>query len=147
MSGHVPISLRKACGRRGGRQPSPIRTLPPKDRDGILNLFRAVYRMEKRDGPLTDIDGDAELVGLAAGVIIAGYRSRWLVTKFLHSIAAPAAQGATVLACQFLALLSDSATDRAAKKEGLVYSRTLHNGTIRTAFLGLPGPSIGHCSA
>ena len=94
--------------------------------------------MEKRDGSLTDIDGDAELVELAGGVIIAGYRSRWPAPKFcipLRHHSEPHRVPQYWPASSSLALMSDSATDQAAKKEELVYYRTFHNGTIRTAFL------------
>ena len=54
---------------------SVIQTLPTHVLQGILALFRTVYRIVQPCGPLTHLEGDAELVPLNGGTIIPSYHS------------------------------------------------------------------------
>ena len=52
-----------------------IETLPSHLPQGILALYRTLYRIVHRCGPLSHLEGDAELVPLNAGTIVPSYRS------------------------------------------------------------------------
>ena len=54
----------------GGRVTSVIRALPVKLQDGIMALFRIVYRIVQRYAPLTHLEGDADLIPLTGGTIV-----------------------------------------------------------------------------
>ena len=41
-----------------------------------MALFRTVYRIVQRYAPLTDVEGDADLIPLTGGTIIPSYHSR-----------------------------------------------------------------------
>ena len=71
-SGSHAVSL--ALWQSGGRVTSVIKTLPPHVLQGILALFRTVYKIVHRAGPLSHVEGDAELVSLNGGTIIPSYR-------------------------------------------------------------------------
>ena len=72
-SGSHAVSL--ALWQSGGRVTSVIQTLPSHVLQGILALFRTVYRIAHRSGPLSYLEGDAELVSLNGGTIIPSYCS------------------------------------------------------------------------
>ena len=62
-----------ALWRSGGRVTSVIRALPVNLQDGIMALFRTVYRIVQRYAPLTHLEGDADLIPLTRGTIIPSY--------------------------------------------------------------------------
>ena len=66
--------------------------------DGILALFSTVYRIVRRSGPLTHLEGEAELVALNKGTIPPTYHCRPSGVEILRFIAAPfhATQGENV---------------------------------------------------
>ena len=72
-SGSHAVSL--ALWQSGGWVTSVIQTLPSDVLQGILALFRIVYRIAHRSGPLSHLEGDAENVSLNGGTIIPSYRS------------------------------------------------------------------------
>ena len=120
-----------------GQKSSALGTLPPHVRDGVLTAFRAVYQGEKSGGSLQDFLGDLSMIELSGGNVLPGYRSRFSARGNLAAIAVPFrnTQGAIIQSAEFLALASDSATDRAAHKAELVYYRTMFEGKPRTVFL------------
>ena len=97
---------------------SVIETLPSHVPQGIVALFRSVYRIAHRSGPLSHLEGDAELVSLNGGTIIPSYRSppsgREVLRFFSHPFRI--SQGLVIKESSFLSIASDSCTDRAAKK-------------------------------
>ena len=72
-SGSHAVSL--ALWQSGGPVTSVIQTLPSHVLQGILALFRTVYRIAHRSGPLRHLEGHAELVSRNGGTIISTYRS------------------------------------------------------------------------
>ena len=120
-----------------GQKSFALGTLPPHVRDGVLTAFRAVYQGEKSEGSLRDFPGDLSMIELSGGNVLPGYRSRFSARGILAAIAVPFrnTQGAIIQSAEYLALASDSATDRAAHKSELVYYRTMFEGKPRTAFL------------
>ena len=109
---------------------------PPHVMDGILALFRTVYRIMQHSGPLTHLEGDSELVALNKGTSTSSYHSRPSGVEILRLIAVPfrATQGENVKNCQFFVLASDSCTDRSSKKEELFYVRTVEDAMMATIF-------------
>ena len=99
----------------GGRVTSVIRTLLVNVQEGIMALFRTVYKTVPHYAPLTDLEGDADLIPLTGGTIIPNYHTRPAGKVILRFIDEPfrAAQGNTVKSCEFFAIASDSCTDRA----------------------------------
>ena len=94
--------------------------------DDILALFRIVCRIVQHSGPLTHLDGDAELVAGNKGTIAASYHSRPSSVEILRFIADPfrAAQGENVKNCQLFAIAFEACTDRSLKNEELFHVRT-----------------------
>ena len=74
-SGTHCVSL--ALWKIGGRVTSVIRTLPTEVQDWIMGLFRTVYRLVQSYQPMTNLEGNAELVALNGGRILPSYRSRF----------------------------------------------------------------------
>ena len=111
-----------------GEKSSALGTLLPHIRDGVLMAFRAVYQGEKSGGSLRDFLGDLSMIELSGGNVLPGYRSRCSARGILAAIAVPFCntQGTIIQSAEYLALASDSATDRAARKEKLVYYRTMY---------------------
>ena len=103
-----------ALWKTGCRVSSVIRTLPTEVQDGIMGLFRTVYRLVQSYEPMTNLEGDSELVALNGGHILPSYRSRVSSAEILRFIVHPlrASQGAIVTECEFFAIASDSCTDR-----------------------------------
>ena len=67
-SGTHCVSL--ALWKTGGRVTSVMRTLPRyKVQDGIMGLFRTVYRLVQSYEPMTNLEGNSELVALNGGHI------------------------------------------------------------------------------
>ena len=66
-----------ALWKTGGRVTSVIRTLPTEVQDGIMGLFRTVYRLVQSYQPMTSLEINAELVALNGGHILPSYRSRF----------------------------------------------------------------------
>ena len=77
------------------------------------------------------------MIELFGGNVLPGYRSRFSARGILVAIAVPFrnTQGTIIQSAEYLALASDSATDRAADKAELVYYRTMFERKLRTAFL------------
>ena len=123
-SGIHCVSL--ALWKTGGRVTSVIRTLPTEVQDGIMGLFRTVYRLVQSYQPMTNLEGNAELVALNGGRILPSYRSRFSGAEILRFNVRPfrASQGAIVTGCEFFGVTSDLCTDRSSKKEVLFYVRT-----------------------
>ena len=134
-----------ALWQSGGRVTSVIQTLPPHVLDGILALFRTVYRIVQRFGPLPHLEGDAELVALNKGTITPSIHSRPSGVEILRFIAEPfrAAHGENVKNCQFFALASGSCTDRSSKKEELLYVRTVVDAMMATIFFSCQSLPFG----
>ena len=123
---------------------SVIRTLPVNLQEGIMALFRIVYRIVQRYAPLTDLEGDTNVVPFIGGTIIPTYHSRPAGKEILCFIAEPfrVAQGTTVKSCELFAIASDSCTDRTSKKEDLFYVRTMVASMMVTNFFSCqPLPS------
>ena len=120
-----------------GEKSSALGTLPSQVRDGVLTAFRGVYQGEKSGGSLQDFCGDLTMIELSGGNVLPGYRSEFSARGILAAIAVPFrnTQGTIIQSAEYLALASDSATDRAAHKAELVYYRTMFEGKPRTAFL------------
>ena len=123
----------------GGTSTTVIGTLPAPIRQAINGLFQLVYRMVKRGSPPAHIRGDAEALMLGGGTVPVSYHCRSSVRQIVHAIAAPIGfvEGEAIETLLFFALASDSSTDRSANKQELVYTRTLREGQVCTAFLGL----------
>ena len=121
-----------------GASSSVVGALPSPVQSCIRGLFAAVYRIAERDGAFNDLPGDAELVTLTGGSITPSYQGQTASVTILHAIAAPyrADEGAAIMASQFFGLTSDSCTDRGARKEELLYTRTVRNGVVTTSYLG-----------
>ena len=60
-SGQHAVS--QAMWESGGKIKSAMATLPADLHVGVLNLFRAVYKIEKRGGSISDLSGDAQVEG------------------------------------------------------------------------------------
>ena len=120
-----------------GEKSSALGTLPPHVRDGVLTAFRAVFQGEKSGGSLQDFPGDLTMIELSGGNVLPGYRSEFSARGILAAIAVPFrnTQGTIIQSAEYLALASDSATDRAAHKAELVYYQAMFEGKPRTAFL------------
>ena len=141
-SGSHAVSL--ALWQSGGRVTSVIKTLPPHVLQGIMALFRTVYRILQRAGPLSHVEGDAELVSLNGGTIIPGHCSPFSAREVLRFISQPfrISQGLVIKESSFFSIASDSCTDRAAKKEELFYVRAVVDGVMATnSFSCQPLPS------
>ena len=82
--------------------------------------------------------GNAEALQLAGGTVTPSYHSKGSVITVTHAIAASirSVEAEAIETCTFFALACDSSMDRSANKQELVYTRTLGNGEIWTAFLG-----------
>ena len=133
-SGTHCVSL--ALWKTGCRVSSVIRTLPTEVQDGIMGLFRTVYRLVQSYEPMTNLEGNSELVALNGGHNLPSYRSRVSGAEILRFIVHPlrASQGAIVTECEFFAIASDSCTDRSSKKEELFYARTVVDARMVTNF-------------
>ena len=101
-----------------------------------MGLFRTVYRLVQSYEPMTNLEGNSELVALNGGHILPSYRSRVSGAEILRFILHPlrASQGAIVTECEFFAIASDSCTDRSSKKEELFYARTVVDARMVTKF-------------
>ena len=73
-----------ALWKTAGRVTSVIRTLPTEVQDGIMGLFRTVYRLVQSYQPMTHLEGNAELVALNGGHILPSYRSRFSGAEILR---------------------------------------------------------------
>ena len=82
-----------------------------------MSLFRTVYRIVQRYGPLTDLEGDGELIPLTRGTISPSYHSPPSAKEILRFIAQPfrVEQGDIVKICYFPPIASDSCADRASR--------------------------------
>ena len=76
---------------------------------------------------------------LSGGTVTTAYHSPFSVRHIVHAITAPIRflEGRAIETSLFFALASGSSTDRSANKQELVYTRTLREGQVCTAFLGL----------
>ena len=101
-----------------------------------MGLFRTVYRLVQSYEPMTNLEGNSELVALNGGHILPSYRSRVSGAEILRFIVHPlgASQGAIVTECESFAIASDSCTDRSSKKEELLYVRTVVDARMVTNF-------------
>ena len=142
-SGSHAVSL--ALWQSGGRVTSVIQTLPSHVLQGILALFRTVYRIAHRSGPLSHLEGDAELVSLNGGTIIPSYRSPPSGREVLRFISQPfrISQGLVIKESSFFSIASDSCTDHAAKKEELFYVRAVVDGVMATNYFSCQPLSSG----
>ena len=141
-SGSHAVTL--ALWQSGGRVTSVIQTLPSHVLQGILALFRTVYRIAHRSGPLSHLEGDAKLVSLNGGTIIPSYHSPPSGREVLRFISQPfrISQGLVIKGSSFFSIASDSCTDRAAKKEELFYVRAVVDGVMATTYFSCqPLPS------
>ena len=120
-----------------------------------MALFRTMYRIVQRYAPLTNLEGDADLIPLTGGTIIPSYHSRPVGKDILRFITElfRAAQGNTVKTCEFFAqrcaaLLDHSVEacvaelDRTANWESCEWKQlntalVLHPGS-NTRFYGVP---------
>ena len=120
-----------------GQKSFALRTLPPHVRDGASMAFRAVYQAEKSGDSLQDFPGDVSMIELSGGNVLPAYRSRFFASGILAAIAVPFrnTQGTIIQSAEYLALASDWATDKAARKAELVYYRTMYERKPRGAFL------------
>ena len=137
---NVSVALWRSCG----RVTSVIRTLPVNLQEGIMALFRTVYRLVQHYGPLTHLKGDADFILFTGGTIIPSYHSRPAGKDILRFFPEPfhAARGNTAKSCEFFAIASDSYTDRASKKEELFYVWTMLDSMMVTKFFSCqPLPS------
>ena len=133
-----------ALWKTDGRVTSVIRTLPTEVQDGIMGLFRTVYRLVQSFQPMTNLEGNAELVVLNGGHILPSYRSRFSGAEILRFIVRPfcASQGAIVTGREFFSIASDSCTGRSSKKEELFYVCTVVDARMVTNFFACqPLPS------
>ena len=123
----------------GGSSTTVIGTLPAPVSRAINGLFQVVYRMSKRGSTPSPTRGDAEALLLSGGTVTTAYHSPFSVRQIVHAIAAPIRflEGQAIETSLFFALASGSSTDRSANKHELVYTRTLREGQVCTAFLGL----------
>ena len=97
-----------------------------------------------RAGPLSHVEGDAELVSLNGGPIIPSHRSPFSAREVLRFISQPfrISQGLVIKESSFFSIASDSCTDRAAKKEQLFYVRAVVDGVMATNYFSCqPLPS------
>ena len=141
-SGSHAVSL--ALWQSGGRVTSVIQTLPSHVLQGILSPFRTAYRSVHRFGPLSHLEGHAELVSLNGGTIIPSYRSPPSGREVLRFISQPfrISQGLVIKESSFFSIASDSCTNRAAKKEELFYFRAVVDGVMATNYFSCqPLPS------
>ena len=142
QSGTHCVSL--ALWQSSGRVTSVIQTLPIHVLQAILALFRTVYKIVQCSGPLTYLEGDAELVPLYGGTIIPSYCSPPSGREVLRFISHPfrISQGLAIKEYSFFSIASDSCTDRASKKEELLYVRAVVDGVMATNFFSCqPLPS------
>ena len=131
-SGSHAVSL--ALWQSGCRVTSVIQTLPSHVLQGILALFRIVYRIAHRSGPLSHMEGDAELVSLKGDKIIPSHRSLPSGREVLPFISHPfrISQGLVIKEASFFSIASDSCTDRASKKEEPFYVCSVVDGVMAT---------------
>ena len=96
-----------------------------EQREALRAHFRPIYRDVKRLGMLRDVAGDAEAATLNGVNLIEAYRCHRAVTGILQHIAMDVRIGDAqpVTQAPYLALTSDSCTDRSAKKAELMYLR------------------------
>ena len=114
------------------------RSLPAHVCDAIPGLFHFVYRMVKRGSPPAYILVDAEAFYRGGGSITPSYHSHRSIVTIVHSIAAPirSAEGEAIESSLFLALACESSKDHATNRQVPVYTRTICNSEVQTAFLG-----------
>ena len=107
-------------------------------RQGINGLFQVVYCMAKRGSPPAHIPGDVEALMLGGGTVTPAYHSSPSVRYIVHAIAATIrfVEGEAIETSLFFALASNGSTDLSANKQELLYTRTLREGQVCTAFLG-----------
>ena len=91
---------------------------------------------------LRDVAGDAEAATLNGVDVIEAYRCHRAVAKILQHIAMDVRiwDAQPVTQAPYLALTSDSCTDKSAKKEELMYSRFPQGSKINTQFFPLQRP-------
>ena len=98
----------------------------------------------QRFGPLTHLEGDAELVPLNGGTIIPSYRSPPSGREVLRFISHPfrISQGLVIKESSFFSIALDLCTNRASKKEEPFYVHAVVDGVMATNFFSCqPLPS------
>ena len=117
-------------------------TLPMEQREALQAHFRVIYRIVKHLRMLWDVAGDAETAILNGVNVIEAYRCHRAVAEILQHIAMDVRIGDAqpVTQAPYLALASDSWTDRSAKKEELMYLRFPQGNKIDTHFFSLQRP-------
>ena len=117
-------------------------TLPMEQREALRAHFRLIYRVVKHLGMLRDVVGDAEAATLNGVNLIEAYRCHRAVAEILQHIAMDVRIGDAqpITQAPYLALTSDSCTDRSAKKEELMYLRFVQGNKIDTLFFSLQRP-------
>ena len=111
-------------------------TLPMEQREALRANFRLIYRVVKHLGMLRDVAGDAEAATLNGVNLIEAYRCHRAVAEILQHIAMDVRIGDAqpVTQAPYLALMSDSCTDRSAKKEELMRLGFPQGNKIDTQF-------------
>ena len=107
-------------------------------------IFGNVHRIVLRRAFLTDLAGDAEVMDIIVSTVLPGYRSFPSARIILKFIARPLCtkQADAIERSPFMALSSDSSTDRAAKKEEMIWVRVITDYKTATTFFScqaLPG--------
>ena len=120
--------------------------LPTNVHDGIMALFRAVYRIVQRYGPLTELQGDAKLIPLTGGTIIPSYHSRFAGLDILRFIAMPfhGTQGDIVKNCEFPWHPSLAPTVRPRRRSFFIFGLGGFNDGYQ--FFLMPTPPLRHGS-
>ena len=83
----VTQNVSVALWRSDERVTSVIRTSPVNVQEGIMALFRIVYRIVQCYAPLTDLEGGGGLIPLTTGTIIPSYHSHPTGKDILRFIA------------------------------------------------------------
>ena len=123
----------------GGRVRHVTHTLPMEQREALQAHFRVIYSVVKHLGMLRDASGDAEATIWNGVNLIEAYRYHRAVAEILQHIAMDVRIGdaQSVTQAPYLALTSNSCTDRSAKKEELMYLRFAKGNKIHTQFFFL----------
>ena len=118
----------------GGRVRHVTHTLPMEQREALRAHFRLIYRVVKHFGMLRDVAGGVEAATLNGVNLIEAYRCHHAVAEILQHIAIDVRIGDAqpVMEAPYLAMTSDSCTDRSAKKEELMYLRFPQGNKIDT---------------
>ena len=143
------IAKHQKCGTHGislalwsssGRVRHVTHTLPVEQREALWAHFRLIYRVVKHLGMLRDVAGDAEAATLNGVNLIEAYHCHQSVAEILQHIAMDVRIGdaQAVTHAPYVALASDSCTDRSAKTGELMHLR--FRNKIYTQFFSLQRP-------